>query len=125
MKRMKVLISILLVMMLLIGCGNPGDQADIRTEGNEEAGTTEVATKEIATEETTTKETVKNDLEILLEFGMLDVFASDLGFDYQKHYIMALGNVGVRAVPAESVEPFEDLNYEFVRVYAAAYEDKD
>ena len=124
MKKVKVLISVLLV-MLLIGCGNPGDQADICTETNKEIGTTEAVTEEVIIEETTTKETVKNDLEILLEFGMLDVFASDLGFDYQKHYIMALGNVGVRAVPAESVEPFEDLNYEFVRVYAAAYEDKD
>ncbi len=125
MKKMKVFISILLV-MLLIGCGNPGDQADIRTETNKETVTTEVATKEIIMEETATEETVKSDLEILLECGMQDISGSDLlGFDYQKHYIMALKNVGVRAVPAESVEPFEDLNYEFVRVYAAAYEDKD
>ena len=126
MKKIRVLISAVLVMMLLIGCGNPGERIDVSTEGNEEIATTEAVTEEVITEETATKETVKNDLEILLEHGMQDISGTDLlGFDYQKHYIMALENVGVRAVPAESVEPFEDLNYEFVRVYAAAYEDKD
>ena len=119
MKRMKVLISILLV-MLLIGCGNPGERIDVSTEGNEEIATTEVATKEI-----TTEETVKNDLEILLECGMMNTPDEELGLDYHKHYIMALRDVEVRAVPANSVKPFYDLIYELVHVYAAAYEDKD
>ena len=47
MKRIKVLISILLVMLLLISCGNQDDQNDTSAEENKETGTTEAVTEEI------------------------------------------------------------------------------
>ena len=121
MKKIRVLISAVLVMMLLIGCGNPGERIDVSTEGNEEIATTEATTKEITTEETATKGTVKSDIDILREFGMTSAIGSDFKLDYENHYIMALEDVEVRGFPTETVEPIYDLNYELVEVYTAVY----
>ena len=119
MKRIKVLISILLVMLLLISCGNRDDQNDTSVETNKKTVATEATTKEITTEETATKGTVKSDIDILREFGMTSAIGSDFKLDYENHYIMALEDVEVRGFPTETVEPIYDLNYELVEVYTA------
>ena len=121
MKRIKVLISILLVMLLLISCGNRDDQNDTSVETNKKTVATEATTKEITTEETATKGTVKSDIDILREFGMTSAIGSDFKLDYENHYIMALEDVEVRGFPTETVEPIYDLNYELVEVYTAVY----
>ena len=121
MKRIKVLISILLVMLLLISCGNRDDQNDTSVETNKKTVATEAVTKEITTEETATKGTVKSDIDILREFGMTSAIGSDFKLDYENHYIMALEDVEVRGFPTETVEPIYDLNYELVEVYTAVY----
>ncbi len=105
MKKNKVLILILFVMMLMIGCGSLENKTNINAEEN--------------------NETVGNDSTEILQLRMTNAFNSDFELDYRNHYIMALEEVEVRGIPADSIKPNRVLNYELVRIHAAVYAENE